>query len=616
MPPSGSTTTQGVAPVALVCVRMTEIIDYGRFGERLAQKRSRWELLGEIQREWGYEDPGGEPLVTRAGEAPDYETDEARPIPEALLEWWDFPLNSFAFRPRLYWTHPQWPPTGPDSVGHPPGDEVCVFMAEYQYCNEWGYLASESRLPDPKVVVNTEDGWVTQSRSISEFFLQLALERLPGHFGWSIRVPREDVAGNPAIVERLRASYQELGLLPWQELGADALAYGGPDAMIWHVRGPGAIAIHGRTRDAAIQVADTLGIAWTEEQLDSPKEAPLPVADLDPASFAEGDRDDRLRWTVRSTSAAPTVRTIPDVSGLRGLSGRTSTAADREGTTVVAGDSSGRVHLWATDGTQAADRALHRAPVTAVAYQPVGDDGLVVSGDADGVLRYWLTRQDPLRAAFDRRRSPVTALAAVTFENGPVVAAAWADGLVRIWDLLTNCVADLPLGTGIESLALCPEGSLHVTTAQGTAELQLDLGRLWPTRELRQRLDEIAWGSLWAGRGPAHEVPGLIADVASEDEDTAQAAVKSLYELLAYRGTASPSAAVHAVPFLVERMLIPTNRARNTLLLLIADIADGRGEAREAVQEALPSLLHLQDDENSSIRWAAAELVRNCGDPE
>ncbi|MEU5876498.1 hypothetical protein [Spirillospora sp. NPDC047279] len=54
-------------------------------------------------------------------------------------------------------------------------------------------------------------------------------------------------------------------------------------------------------------------------------------------------------------------------------------------------------------------------------------------------------------------------------------------------------------------------------------------------------------------------------------------------------------------------MLIPP--ARNTLLL----IADGRGEARAAVQEALPSLLHLQDDEHPSIRWAAAGLVRNCG---
>ena len=594
---------------------MTEIIDYGRFAERMAAERSRWELLGEVQREWGYRDPGGDPVVTMESEAPGYEPDESDPVPAALLEWWDSPLNSFAFRPRLYWTHSHWPPSEPDSVDHPPGDEACVFMAEYQYVNEWAYLASENRLPDPKVVVNTADGWVTQSRSISEFFLQLALERLPAHFGWSLRVHRDTVAENPAIVERLHASYPELGLLPWQEMGTDALTYGGPDALIRHGRGPGAeyaVVVHGRTRDALVQVAETLGIAWTDEQLEPPKEVPPAPADLGPASFAEGDTDDGLRWTVGNSTAAMGVPTVPDLPGLRDLPERTSVAATRDGTAVVAGDASGRVHLFVAGSAEVAARTLHRAPVTAVAYQGMGEIGLVISGDADGVIRNWMTHQPPLGRAFDRRAAPVQALTTAAYPSGPVLAAAWADGLVRVWDLLTNSVADLPLGTGIEALALRPEGTLLVTTGRGTAELRLDLGKLWPTRELRQRLDEIDWGSLWSARGPAHEVPGLIAEVASEDEDTAQAAVKRLYQLLAYKGDASPSAAVQAVPFLVERMLIPTNRARNTLLLLIADIADGRGEAREAVQEALPSLLHLQEDEHPSIRWAAGELVRAC----
>ncbi|WPO70341.1 MULTISPECIES: hypothetical protein [unclassified Streptomyces] len=38
-----------------------EIIDYGRFAERLRahqQGRARWELLDAVQREWGYEEPG------------------------------------------------------------------------------------------------------------------------------------------------------------------------------------------------------------------------------------------------------------------------------------------------------------------------------------------------------------------------------------------------------------------------------------------------------------------------------------------------------------------------------------------------------------------------------
>ncbi|GAA0366211.1 hypothetical protein NE235_02585 [Actinoallomurus spadix] len=597
---------------------MTEIIDYGRFAERLARRQSRWELLDEVQREWGYEDPGGEPLVTREGEAPGYEPDESDPIPAALLEWWDSPVNSFAFRPRLYWTHSQWPPSSSDTVEDPPDDRIRVIMAEYEYVNEWGYLASEAHLPDPKVMVNTHDGWVMQSRSISEFFLHLALERLPAHFGWTLPVSRAAVDGDPAIVQRLQAAYRELGLPPWQEMDADALSYGAPDALIRHGRGPGAghpIVIHGRTRAAVVQVAETLGLTWTDEDLKAPSEVPSPVEDLPAASFTEGGTDDRFRWTVISTGGTPPVPSVPGVPGLRELPGRTAMAADQDGTTVVAGDSTGRVHVWAADGSRIADRALHRAPVTAVAcHRPDGGGPVVVSGDSHGVLRYWAADRAPARTAFDRRRAPVAALTSARLETGPALVAGWADGLARVWDLRSMDVADLPIGTGVEALTLTSDGVLQVTTGQGTAALRLDRDRLWPTRGLRLRLGEIDWGSLWGNRGPAYEVPGLIAEVASDDEDTAQAAVKRLYGLLVSKHT-PVSAAAAAVPFLVERMLIPTNRARNTLLLLIADIADGPGEEREAVIAAVPSLLHLRDDEHPSIRWAAGELVRICGVP-
>jgi hypothetical protein len=111
---------------------MAEIIDYERFAERLAQERPRLELLDEVQREWGYEDPGGEPLVTREGEAPGYQPNESDPIPAALVEWWDSPVNSFAFRPRLYWTHSQWPPSAPDTVEDPPDDEICVAVRDHR----------------------------------------------------------------------------------------------------------------------------------------------------------------------------------------------------------------------------------------------------------------------------------------------------------------------------------------------------------------------------------------------------------------------------------------------------------------------------------------------------
>ncbi|MER5972994.1 WD40 repeat domain-containing protein [Streptomyces sp. NPDC002055] len=618
---------------------MAEIIDYGRFAERLQEKRSRWALLDEVQREWGYEDPGGEPPHSRwGGENSEYGIDEDLPIPEALGEWWDSPVNSFAFRPRLYWTHTQWPPSIagdelPDDTPHLGADEdlrVCVFMSEYQYCNQWGYLAAEAGRPDPRVFVSTGDGWVVQSRSLSEFFLQLAMERMPGNFGWSLRIHRTVVEDDAAIVERLRASYRELGLLPWQEMGTDALSYGGPDALIRHGRGPGAdfaIVIHGRTREALVQVADTLGVPYEDGDIKGPSEVPAPLEDLRPVALAAGDTDDRGRWTVVSAGAAPEEPAVPRVTGLDEVTGRTVVTADQDGTTVVAGDRDGAIHLWATDGeapSEAESRALHRAPVTGAGCVRM-DSGrrVVVSGDSNGVLRFWLTDKAPRRSPFDRRRTAVTAVAAGKPGTGPAVAAAWADGLVRVWDLYTDVVADLRLGTGIQGLALDADGLLRVTGPDGTAVLRLDLDRLWPTRKMREQLDEIDWSSFWTARGPADEngVSDLIVRIGSDDEATAKQAVHDLYRLIVSKD-GSLTAAAPAVPFLVELMTDPANRARGTLLLLIADIADlpdargDRGRAqRAAVQEALPVLLPLLEDDDTSVRWAAGELQRICAGP-
>ncbi|MFH8489390.1 hypothetical protein [Streptomyces longisporoflavus] len=619
-----------------------EIIDYGQFADRLArqQGRARWALLDEVQREWGYVDPGGEPGHSRwGGENKKHGVDWDLPIPLALNEWWDSPLNSFAFDPRLYWVHTQWPPTiselAADSaaglVG--PGDDtrVCVFMSEYHYAHEWGYLAAEAELPDPRVVVSVGGEWVVQSRSLSEFLMQLAFERMPAHYGWTLRLGRGTVDADPGIVRRLESSYRELGLLPWQEMGTDALSYGAPDAVIRHGRGPGAdfkIVINARTREALLDVAGTLGVEWTDKDIRPPSEVPEPPEELGPVSLFAGDADPRGRWTVLTREYPQPPAVAGAAAALVETPGALRAVASLHGPTLlVAGDAEGSVHVRETDDEdpETITLSLHRAPVTSVTCMELASGTrLVLSGDAHGVIRYWSTRRKPMRTPFTRRNTPVVSLAAEILPTGPALAAAWADGLVRVWDLASDAVADLRLGTGIKFLGLDATGTgdaaatLRVTDADSTAALRLDLARLWPHRDLRLRLESVDWGSLWTARGPGHQVPDLIGKVASDDKKTAMDAVHDLYRLLVSKEAAS-TAAVPAIPFLVELMTDPDNRARSTLLLLIADLADvhqargGRGDAQlAAVREALPALRHLHDDPEGSIRWAANELEQNC----
>lgn len=300
---------------------MTEIIDYGRFRERLesvlprwdesdrmsseeffehvADTGPRWELLRQFQEEWGYVPSGDQrwPRGLEAGHrtyvrelkaeqlgAEEDEPDSSLPIPGALAEWWDLPFNSFVQQPRLYWTNPEWPPTErPDPTGYgiagalpeegfsfikeDTDRRVCVFMAEYQYCNEWGYPAAFAEFADPAVMVTDADDegnavWAYQSRSISEFFLQLAAMRLPAHFGWTV----EENEVESRAVERLGEALPWMGFLRWRELGARTHLFGAPDAIVSYNEGEGDFELqaYGRTPKALEDVARTLGLDWTD----------------------------------------------------------------------------------------------------------------------------------------------------------------------------------------------------------------------------------------------------------------------------------------------------------------------------------------------------------------
>ncbi|WP_157407874.1 hypothetical protein [Actinomadura atramentaria] len=277
------------------------------FAAHLADTGPRWELLRRFQDEWGYvpsgppswrrEDESEHELYVRKlrGELLDEDEEEdlegvdvSLPIPRAVDEWWDLPFNSFTRDARLYWTNPVWPPTvRPDPSGYgvseafppesgfadPDGDlRVCVLMAEYQYCNEWGYAAADAALADPRVYVS--DGgarWWRQAGSVTEFYLALAAVRLPAALRPSVEVGTLP----PDALARLRAGFPELGFEPWRELGRHAVLHGGPDVILQHDAGDGdaELIAAGRTREALLAAGRALGLDWTADITDpSPRD--------------------------------------------------------------------------------------------------------------------------------------------------------------------------------------------------------------------------------------------------------------------------------------------------------------------------------------------------------
>ncbi|RFU43568.1 hypothetical protein DZF91_00305 [Actinomadura logoneensis] len=287
---------------------MAEIIDYGMFAERLKAAPNRWDVLREFHEEWGYAVQPGAPRWDRwtedehkayvralhGGSEDDRleGVDPALPIPAALDEWWELPFNSFTHDAQYYETNPVYPPTvRPDPSGYgaagslqvgsglvpPDADQrVCVFMAENQYCNEWGYLAAEAHEPDPRVLVSvSDDEWALQARSISEFFLQLAVQRLPHRLGWSVEVDADDVIDGDLddLVARIAERMPELGFEPWAELQQDAIVYGGPDVLVFVPdRVQYYISLAGRTPQAVVAQGERLGLKLEEHYLYGPGE--------------------------------------------------------------------------------------------------------------------------------------------------------------------------------------------------------------------------------------------------------------------------------------------------------------------------------------------------------
>ncbi|MEW2316666.1 hypothetical protein [Streptomyces bauhiniae] len=480
---------------------MDSMIDYGDFAARLARTRPgpderascfaptapRWELLRQFQEEWGYEVPAGaEAWQHEPAPSPDL------PIPAALDQWWALPYNSFVHSPRLYWTNPEYPPTPrPDPTGYgtpaglpadsplvPPGADrrVCVFKAEYEYCNEWGYAAADAGLADPRVLVSdSEEGWLLQADSISEFFLQLTVHRLPAHYGWTVHGDDD----TERIVAWVKSELPPLGFRPWRELAQEITVYGAPDALVFHDAGHGdfELTVHARTAEALVRLGERIGVDWADRI-------------EPPCAVTEGPRGLGLRagdgrWEVVSVSAEPLPFERPELES----------------------------------------PVPHTSPLTALTRIDVPDQGpLVATGHEDGSLYLWMPESGDAPVEGDRRGPALTGLTSAHTANGPVLAASWCDAGVSLWDINSAERADLDLGPGIVSVHLSADLRLLVGGPDGRAVLQLDPDRLWPARELML--------SLVSFEETEPEVPRLLAELLSHETEVAEQAFEALNQLL------------------------------------------------------------------------------------
>jgi hypothetical protein len=153
-------------------------------------------------------------------------------------------------------------------------------------------------------------------------------------------------------------------------------------------------------------------------------------------------------------------------------------------------------------------------------------------------------------------------------------------------------------------------------------------------------LDRINWSDLTHAYGSAEDVPDLLRDLASTDEETAGEALEALGTSIYHQGTVYEATA-HAVPFLIELVRESSVRQRDWLLDLLRLIARGNSyleqhkdfepersrwntpelqeqrarelgwvaAARDAVAAGIPVYRSLLDSEDEAIREAAGKVL-------
>ncbi|HZU67020.1 MAG TPA: HEAT repeat domain-containing protein [Ktedonobacteraceae bacterium] len=154
-----------------------------------------------------------------------------------------------------------------------------------------------------------------------------------------------------------------------------------------------------------------------------------------------------------------------------------------------------------------------------------------------------------------------------------------------------------------------------------------------------EQLSSITWSDLSHAYGSAADVPQLLRDLASTDEQLRSRALGTLYTNIYHQGTVYQASA-YAVPFLLELLRGETMPEREEILVLLAHLARGNTYHRqhwhfyseerkqdpallaeleegvfwveqtyEAVSAGLPLYCSLLDDPSPKLRMAALRLL-------
>jgi hypothetical protein len=147
-----------------------------------------------------------------------------------------------------------------------------------------------------------------------------------------------------------------------------------------------------------------------------------------------------------------------------------------------------------------------------------------------------------------------------------------------------------------------------------------------PAIRALQGIDALPWADLKHNHGTAEDIPGLLRDIAANDED-GQKGEEEAYELLDrlfHQGGWICPAATAALPYVLAVAAIPTVQQRLTLLELVKRLAETAATAEprfvdqnwlDAWAQCRPATVTLLADAAPAVRRAAVAILAVAPDP-